>query len=512
MKGHTKFALGLLILGGLSIIIGKIVQVQQQDSQIFSFTDAGASKGKITIGVDNWIGYFPLCSPVMKRRLYQQGYLLECIEDQADYEQRLESLNKGDLDMAVATVDSYLFNGVASQFPGTMVAVLDESKGGDALLAWKDKLPTLDHLRQNKAAKIAFTPDSPSDHLLKAIAVHFDITHLKQRQNWPVLTQGSEDALQRLLNKEVDAAVLWQPDVSKALAKEGIHLLLGTDQTRQLIVDVLMAGKKIMRDKPEIITLLLTEYFHTLKFYRDNNNELLDDVEAITKLDDKSIESLLKGVQWQGLTENAHKWFGTVAVNGLPEQELIETINSSISIFIDYGSMSSSPLPDNDPYRMISSHFIAEVYQQLGVPTDTITLEEHKFKEISDQQWQNLQQVGKLKIRPVIFASGTDALTLDDKIQLDVAESTLKHYPDFRILIRGHTSTRGDAILNKTLSQDRADAVARYLMITHDIPAQRIKAIGYGGEQPLPQLPGESRRAYGYRLPRVELILVADKF
>jgi outer membrane protein OmpA-like peptidoglycan-associated protein/ABC-type nitrate/sulfonate/bicarbonate transport system substrate-binding protein len=448
----------------------------------------------------------------MKRRLYQQGYLLDCIEDQANYAQRLESLNKGELDMAVATVDSYLFNGVKTQYPGTIVAVLDESKGGDALLAWKDKLPTLDSLRQNKTAKIAFTPDSPSDHLLKAIAVHFDITHLKQRQNWPVLTQGSEDALQRLLNKDVDAAVLWQPDVSKALAKEGIHLLLGTDQTRQLIVDVLMAGKKIMRDKPEIITLLLTEYFHTLKFYRDNNSELLDDVEAITKLDDDSIESLLKGVQWQGLTENAHKWFGTIAVNGLPEQELIETINSSINIFIDYGSMTMSPLPGNDPYRLISSHFIAEVYQQLGLPTDTVIVEKHKFKEISDQQWQNLQQVGKLKIRPVIFSSGTDALTLDDKMQLDVAESTLKHYPDFRILIRGHTSTRGDAILNKALSQDRADAVARYLMITHDIPAQRIKAIGYGGEQPLPQLPSESRRAYSYRLPRVELILVTDKF
>ena len=512
MKGHTKFALGLLILGGLGIIMGKIVQVQRQDSKIFSFTDAGESKGKITIGVDNWIGYFPLCSPVMKRRLYQQGYLLECIEDQADYAQRLDALNKGDLDMAVATVDSYLFNGAASQFPGTMVAVLDESKGGDALLAWKDKLPTLDNLRQNKTAKIAFTPDSPSDHLLKAIAVHFDITHLKQRQNWPVLTQGSEDALQRLLNKEVDAAVLWQPDVSKALTKEGIHLLLGTDQTRQLIVDVLMAGKKIMRDKPEIITLLLTEYFHTLKFYRDNNNELLDDVEAITKLDNDSIKSLLKGIQWQGLTENAHKWFGTVAVNGLPEQELVETINSSIRIFIDYGSMSLSPLPNNDPYRIISSHFIDEVYQQLGLPTDSMPLEEHKFKEISDEQWQNLQQVGKLKIRPVIFSSGTDTLTLEDKIQLDGAESTLKHYPNFRILIRGHTSTRGDKILNKSLSQDRADAVARYLMITHDIPAQRIKAIGYGGEQPLPKLPNESRRAYNYRLPRVELILVADKF
>jgi outer membrane protein OmpA-like peptidoglycan-associated protein/ABC-type nitrate/sulfonate/bicarbonate transport system substrate-binding protein len=512
MKAHTKFALILLALGILGIVVGKVVMMQLQDNQIFAFTDAGSNKGKITIGVDNWIGYFPLCSPIMKRRLYQQGYLLECIKDQANYAQRMEALKKGKLDMAVATVDSYLLNGAKTNYPGTIIAVLDESKGGDALLAWKEKVTTLDDLRQNKAIKIAFTPDSPSDHLLKAVAVHFDIAHLKHRQGWPVLTNGSEDALQRLLNKEVDAAVLWEPDVSRALAQKGLHLLLGTGQTQQLIVDVLMAGKKMITEQPDVISILLAEYFHTLKFYRDNNDELLDDVEKATNLNASSIKSLLQGVQWQNLTENAYKWFGTVAENGLPNQELVETVNSSINIFIDYGSMTSSPLPGNDPYRIISSRFIAKVNLQLGMPSDVVTIGNNKFKPITEQQWDNLQQVGKLKIRPVIFASGTDSLTLDDKKQIDVAENTLKHYPDFRVLVRGHTSIRGDKVLNKSLSQDRASAVTRYLMITHGIPAQRMKAIGYGGDQPLSRLSGESRRAYNYRLPRVELVLVADKY
>ncbi len=512
MKTHTKLALILLGLGILAIFVGKIMFTQFQDQKIFDFSDSGASKGKIRIGIDNWIGYFPLCSPVMKSRLYQQGYLLECSEDQGAYAQRMQALNDGVLDMAVATVDSYLLNGANTNYPGTIVAVLDESKGGDALLAWEDKVSTLDDLRKNTSTKIAFTPDSPSDHLLKSVAVHFDITYLKNRQNWPILTNGSEDALQRLLTKEADAAVLWEPDVSKALANDGVHLLLSTEQTRQLIVDVLMAGKKILREKPEVVSILLTEYFHTLKFYRDNNDELINDVQKVTKLKEESIKSLLKGVQWQNLTENAKKWFGTVAINGVPRQELIETINSSIKIIIDYGTMAQSPLPGNDPYRIISRRFIAEVNQKLGLPGDVVAVEEHEFVPITNQQWDNLQRVGKLKIRPVIFASGTDGLTLEDKNQLDIAADTLKHYPDFRILVRGHTSTRGDKTLNKILSQDRAGAVARYLMITHDISAQRMNAKGYGGEQPLPQLAGESRRAYNYRLPRVELVLVTDKF
>jgi outer membrane protein OmpA-like peptidoglycan-associated protein/ABC-type nitrate/sulfonate/bicarbonate transport system substrate-binding protein len=512
MKGHTKIALGLLLIGVVILIGSKLFQIQWEKDTLSGYTDAGESQGKIIIGVDNWIGYFPLCSPVMKRRLYQQGYRLECIEDQADYAQRLAALHQGDLDLAVATVDSYLLKGNQTHYTSTIVAVLDESKGGDALLAWKDKLTSLEDLRQKKSAKIAFTPDSPSDHLIKAIAVHFDMSHLKQRQHWPVLTQGSKDALQRLLNKEVDAAVLWQPDVSKALGNKAIHLLLSTDQTQQLIVDILLAGKKMMTERPELIHLLLTEYFHTLKFYRDQPQELIDDVKKATQLKEATINTLLKGVKWQGLTENAHQWFGTVALKDLPEQELVETIQSSLNIFMEYGTMQTSPLPDQDPHRIISSHFIDKVYQQLGIADVLLIEPTPQFTPMMQSQWENLQQVGKLKIRPIIFASGTGSLTLEDKNQLDSAEKTLKHYPNFRILVRGHTSIRGDSALNKVLSQDRADAVVHYLKITHHIPEHRLQAIGYGGENPLPREANESQRAYNYRLPRVELILVTDKF
>lgn len=510
MRTHTKIALLLLIVGSVGILAGKALWTYFEERQSIAFSDAKLSKGKIVIGVDNWIGYFPLCSPVMQRRLYQQGYLLECIEDQADYAGRMQALAKGDLDLAVATVDSYLVNGGASKFPGAMIAVLDESKGGDALVAWKDKLASLDALRQAKDFKIAFTPDSPSDHLLKSIAVHFDLTQLKQRRNWPVLTQGSEDALQKLLNKQVDAAVLWEPDVSKALQEKGVLTLLSSAQTQRLIVDVLIASRKVIANKPEQLTALLNEYFQTLKHYRDHHDDLVSDVRKATDLSEAQVKTLLQGVQWQTLKDNAELWFGTVAHHGVPQQVLVETIDSSLDILTDYGN--AVALPDNDPYRLLNSHFIAQAHEQLGLPVEALTAQTNNtFPELTEQQWHNLQAVGRLKIRPIVFASGSDSLTLNDKRQLDQAAETLKHYPAFRILVKGHTSTRGDKTMNKQLSQDRADAVARYLMITHDIPAARMKAIGYGGEQPLPRLSGESARAYNYRLPRVELVLVAEK-
>ncbi|MBF0256973.1 MAG: OmpA family protein, partial [Gammaproteobacteria bacterium] len=103
-------------------------------------------------------------------------------------------------------------------------------------------------------------------------------------------------------------------------------------------------------------------------------------------------------------------------------------------------------------------------------------------------------------------------LDLDGKRVLDRMAEKLRHYPNFRVLIKGHTGIGGDPQANLALSAERAEAVARYLMITYAIDSQRIRALGFGGSQPLPRLPGESDRAYGYRLPRVEIGLVGEGY
>jgi len=76
--------------------------------------------------------------------------------------------------------------------------------------------------------------------------------------------------------------------------------------------------------------------------------------------------------------------------------------------------------------------------------------------------------------------------------------------------VKGHSGISGDPRANLQLSQERADAVARYLTVTYGIDPNRMRIIGYGSTRPLPRLPGESDRAYGYRLPRVEVTLAAE--
>jgi outer membrane protein OmpA-like peptidoglycan-associated protein len=50
--------------------------------------------------------------------------------------------------------------------------------------------------------------------------------------------------------------------------------------------------------------------------------------------------------------------------------------------------------------------------------------------------------------------------------------------------VGGHTDNAGDPAANRTLSQQRADAVARYLT-DRGIAANRLRPVGYGDTKPL---------------------------
>lgn len=519
MNLHVRIVLAVLVVGAVLIGIVRFVVPILSDSQQRETSDARGTKGRMVIGVDNWIGYFPLCSGEMRKRMRRSGYVLVCEDDQANYPERMRRLRKGDIQLAVATVDSYVLNGAAERYPGAVVAVIDESKGGDAMLAWGDRVDSLDALKQASSnLKVAFTPQSPSEHLLKSIAVHFDIPVLRQRHgDWRVESDGSEAALKALLDKQVDVAVLWEPDVNRALETKGIVKLMGSEDTRRLIVDILIVNREYSQDNPDAVKTLLVQYFRTLKYYRDNDDKLVSEVADSTDVSEKQAEAMLEGVSWTGLTDNALFWYGLGGFGSGSEEGLVDTIEGVVEVLVDNGDLKRNPIPDEDPYRLTNSSFIELLYQKgssfaekagTSGPGDQAPA----FSALSAKQWQKLREVGTLKIRPILYQSGTSDLTYEGKTELDRAVKYLEHYPNFRVVVKGHTGLRGDKAQNRILSQERADAVKRYLDVTHDIQPNRLRSIGSGSDKPLPRLPGESNRAYGYRLPRVELVLVADDY
>ena len=513
MRGHAKFAIGLIIVGLLAMGGYKLAEPWLNAQAQKRTSDAADTKGRIKIQVDGWVGYFPLCSPEMESRLRRRGYMLECIDDQADYNARFGRLKNNEIDFAVATVDSYVLNGERFDYPGPIIAVIDQSKGGDALLAWEGSIQSLEVLKSKQNLKIAYTPNSPSHHLLKAIASHFDIPLVRAKAS-AVFADGSEDAYKRFLKKDVEAAVLWEPDVSSALEKDGVIKLLSTADTKGLIVDILIASREILQKKPEVVEMVLTEYFKTLLHYRNHQDELVAHIAKHYDIGKSQSSTLLNGVDWASLSDNARVWFGVDQDSSKSQQALVDSIDSAVNILLDHQDFSGNPLPQGDPYRLINSKVMQSVWSSADFALQGSVLGKDgsvEFKTLSEAEWERLQSVGTLKVRPIVFASGSEEITENGQEQIDRLIKDLKHYPHFRIEVRGHTGLRGDEDANIALSKSRAEQVLAYLRQHHDISQNRARAVGFGSSKPLPQMPGESYRAYNYRLPRVELVLLEEE-
>ncbi len=510
----------LIVIGALSF---KLLMPLFQESRQKATSDAAKIKGKIRVAMDNWIGYFPLRSPEMKSMMRRAGYVLECEDDKADYARRMRKLNDGETEFAVVTVDSFILNAAKHNYPGTIIMVIDESKGGDAIVARKDRVTSLDALKGKFDIKVAFTPDSPSHHLAKAAADHFSVPELLPSGNLRIETDGSEKARDKLLSGKADIAICWEPDVSRVLSKSGIIKLLGTEDTERLIVDILVVSRKFARKTPDIVSLLISTYFRVLKKYRDAPDLLSEHLKKETGLSQDAIISMLKGVQWVNFSENCEKWFGISAPGTYSDEGVISTIESTMKILVNSGDFSENPIPGKDPYRLTNSAFLEEIFTR-GTSSGFTAPEagsavigplssiEAKFALLDEAKWNVLKEVGTLKVDPIVFQHGAADIDLLAKQVVDQAVGRLKHYPNFRVIVKGHTSVRGDQGENRRLSRERAQAVTRYLKVTYNIDENRIRAMGFGGAKPLPQMPGESRRAWMYRLPRVEIVLVREDY
>jgi outer membrane protein OmpA-like peptidoglycan-associated protein len=118
--------------------------------------------------------------------------------------------------------------------------------------------------------------------------------------------------------------------------------------------------------------------------------------------------------------------------------------------------------------------------------------------------------------RQVSFATGSDEiLPNSEPILLEVADVLLRN-PDLELIeIQGHTDNRGDRSVNMRLSQERAEAVERWL-VGHGVEPARLMAKGYGPTRPIAPNITQQNRARNRRVQfrivrRVDLTAAAPK-
>ena len=101
-----------------------------------------------------------------------------------------------------------------------------------------------------------------------------------------------------------------------------------------------------------------------------------------------------------------------------------------------------------------------------------------------DQTLQSMNKFQMTKSESVLFAFNSDKLTDEGKAQLDDLAGQAKGMDRFVIEVQGFTDKSGSATYNETLSEARAQAVARYLS-NQQIPIRSIAMLGSGYALPV---------------------------
>jgi len=510
-------ALLALTFGGVGVGGLYYATNMQNQSTAQVTSDSGSIVADFTVGGDPWIGYAALGSPALQSSLRSEGIVFRYDSPNVvSYATRMEQVTSGELDFAVATVDANLLNTQNFLQGGVIVAVLDQSTGGDALVCNHMRINGIDDFSNQPDWKIAFTPDSPSHHLLRAIGNDFGVDALLAQGDWRVEVDGSGAALEALQAGSVDCAVLWQPDVTTATrGSNELGVVYSSGEADGLIVDVLMVHRGHLQPSSPMrpyVQTVLQNYFATVRGFSDDPAFALEQVNAYLREYDgdrypeADVQAMMAGVSWVNLTENAESWFG---VGGANRYYKLEEAHDFACVLIEADEAHGSDFCRRiRPQGFINGQMIAALYESQTITEHNATITdplELRFTPLSALQWNTLTPQGTLRSRRIVFQPGSNELAPETIGALREAMNDFKRYPRSRLEVRvGFNPTLGDTI--EADAAARAAAVMTYLVDTYSIDENRVRV----STQAAPQQDGEGGRAYQSRLREVGLGLLRE--
>jgi len=134
-------------------------------------------------------------------------------------------------------------------------------------------------------------------------------------------------------------------------------------------------------------------------------------------------------------------------------------------------------------------------------------IEEIAKLDIQDIQVTAVEEGVSISLENIQFYADSDVMLPGEREKLLMVADILTRYPGRDVLVAGHTALAGTAEQRMTLSQDRARAVADYLLSRNVRSPDRIVIRGYGAERPVAD---NSTQEGMSRNRRVEIILLEN--
>lgn len=313
-----------LVAAGAMVTISWLSRGGGTDEVVAAGADQGLLGRPLRVGVVSWPGY---CGGIVanngfkanrnclfwkKRKLLVEFMLMEDVDARA---KAFARGGKGGVDIVWSTVDFW-----ANELPGFIkggvkaraIMQVDWSRGGDAIVADK-RIKRIEDLRGKKISLALFTP---SHWLLEYSLENSSLSAAEQTKIVKALVgkNASPDARGDFVAGKVDAAVVWEPDVTEALRKRsGAHILASTKKLPNIIADLMVAQENFIGKHPDVIKAFVQGWLDgTTEANRKPHlavKLLMDNEPLYKELGAKTTREGLATVKWADLADNT-KMFG----------------------------------------------------------------------------------------------------------------------------------------------------------------------------------------------------------
>ena len=181
-----------------------------------------------------------------------------------DVKTRMPAIAAGQVDAGAPTVDTVL-NFYSDRRPFRYLFAIDDSKGGDGIVSNKD----IQSIADLKGKRVAFTVGSVSQFYLSVLLKEAGLT----LDDVETINMTAGDAGAAFVAGRVDAAVTWEPWLTRGNQAEHGHKLVDSSTSPGLIVDVMLATEEKIAERGDELKALYRAWSKAVEWQKENEAE-----------------------------------------------------------------------------------------------------------------------------------------------------------------------------------------------------------------------------------------------
>ncbi len=313
LKKISAAVLALSILAGSSLTGCSSATAPSSQAASSSAASSQASSGggafysgTTIIGQSSWIGFAPLVLAQEKGFFKKHGadVKIQSIESKSDSKSALVA---GRIQGVSTTIDTHVMN-VAAGVKESIVLALDTSNGGDGIIS-KKGLTTIKDLA---GKTVALDTTGGADYFWFQYLLQKEHLSLKDIK---VQSMSAGDAGAAFVSGKVDAAVTWQPWLSKADKTSFGHTLRSSKEDPGIIVDSLALSQDFVAKYPGTVQAIVDGWYDALDYMKTNPDDAYQIMASKMGMTAADFKAEIPDVQFYDKAGNV-KYFGTESAQG----------------------------------------------------------------------------------------------------------------------------------------------------------------------------------------------------